>query len=106
MQLHSRRSRKPTKAERQAHQESMARAFPDTWGKGAYRNTSTGGGFVVLSRHVSYADALQAAQACEDGAVMHVDGAWCAVRLPAGTAAAYNARFEREANRLGWSEED
>lgn len=36
MQLHGRkRNRKPTKAERAAHDAGMASLFPDTWGKRA-----------------------------------------------------------------------
>lgn len=54
---------------------------------------------VKVSEHTSFTAALLAANEIEDGAVRNIDGAWCAVRLTAGTAARYNRRHARAAGR-------
>ncbi len=57
-----------------------------------------------VSAHESFTAALLAAGELEDGAVRHLDGAWCAVRLNAGTAERYNRRADRAARRPGYAD--
>lgn len=58
----------------------------------------------IVSKHGgSFNAALSAAGEYADGAVRHVDGEWCAVRLKAGTEARYNRRYARNAARIGYA---
>lgn len=56
---------------------------------------------IKVSAHDFFTAALLAAGELDDGAVRHLDGAWCAVRLNAGTAERYNRRADRAARRPG-----